>query len=102
MRVVTHPTRPSFKPTTMELQSSPMIVWLDKTLHLEIDQGDTLDEVAGVVREHWGLGRRESRALVAYWFAIGERVYRQRTQGSPDKDWSPSELSADPDRRYLR
>lgn len=94
MLITKHENKP--KPTSMTLNPDPMTIWLDAQTELQIERGDTLGEIAGIVREHWGLGYHAAHALVGYWFSIGERVHA----GNPDKPWGKSELSADPERRY--
>lgn len=95
MKVTEHPGVP--RPTSMTLQTDPMVVWLSKTVELTIDAGDQLSDVARVVHKYWKVGGYESHRITAFWFAIGERQYFNKHK----KDFSKRELSTKGDRRYL-
>jgi hypothetical protein len=83
----------------LTLQPNPLTIWLTRNAELRIDAGDFLGEVAGVVHAHWNfLSEKECRMITALWFAIGERVKTGYNAGS----WSPKELRAWPQRRYLK
>jgi hypothetical protein len=89
----------SAKPESMTLTTAPMTVWLSRTHELIIEKGDTLQRVADVIEEHWGLARAEARQLAAFWFALGER---QANKQRGARGWTRSELLTTPGRRYLR
>ena len=95
MKVIKHEGVP--RPTTMTLQTDPLVVWLSKTLEVQIERGDTLKEVALLVRKHWKADPRSARRIAAFWFAVGERQNRQTHVG----DFTKRELSRREDRRYL-
>ena len=96
MKLVVH--EKSSKPESMTLKAEPLVIWLDRSHELRIERGDKLIDVASEVEKHWGLSRVESRSLVAFWFAIGERQDRKKLGAG----WNRAELSVDPSRQYLR
>lgn len=97
MKIIKHNKRP--KIIQVELKADPFTVWLDTRTEMRIERGDRLDDIAKVVlRQGWGLNKGSARKLVAYWFALGERLELRRTSKSK---WKKRELRADPDRRYL-
>lgn len=97
MQIIKHDRRP--KITQVELKADPFSVWLDARTEVRIERGDRLGDIAKVVlRQGWGLEKRSARKLVAYWFALGERLELGRMGESK---WKKRELRADPDRRYL-
>lgn len=95
MRLTEHSGVP--RPTTMTLQTDPLIVWLSKTVELEIHRGDRLGLVAKKLMHYWELPKSEARRIVAFWYAIGERQHRKKHTG----DFTKVELLASKDRRYL-
>lgn len=94
MKLVRHERTP--KPETMELRSNPMTVWLERSLELRIQSGDTVKKIGMVLEEHWGLATKEARQLAAFWFALGER----RSGATKSGPWRKNELYAEPDRAY--
>ena len=97
MQIIKHDRRP--KIIQVELKADLFSVWLDPQTEMRIERGDRLGDIAKVVlRQGWGLKKRSARKLVAYWFALGERLELRRMSKSK---WGKRELRADPDRRYL-
>lgn len=95
MKVTRHEGVP--RPTSLTLQTVPLIVWLSKTVELSIDKGDTLGDVATHIRVAWKVPRKEACRIAAFWFAIGERQHYKKHAG----DFTKRELLAREDRRYL-
>lgn len=87
----------SGKPETMELCAKPMTIWLSRQVQLVIEKGDRLSEVVAVVVKTMQMEPARARQLVAYWFALGERI----ENGCPDLAWTKSELHVSDGRRYL-
>lgn len=97
MKIIKYDKRP--KIIQVELKADPFSVWLDTRTEMRIERGDRLDDIAKVVlRQGWGLKKGSARKLVAYWFALGERLELRKMSKSK---WNKRELRADPDRRYL-
>jgi hypothetical protein len=86
----------SIKPETMELGTNPMCIWLDRHTELRIEKGDDLKTIVKMVNKAWKLGA-DAKKLVAFWFAIGERVHSKKL-GAP---WGNAELRTSETRRYL-
>jgi len=84
------------KPQTMTLGFNPFVVFLTKRLEMRIEPGDTIEEVARVVRRHWALDIVTARQVVALWFALGERL----SLGNPDVLWQQKELRTNSRRAY--
>lgn len=93
MKTINHPGVP--RPTTMTLQTNPMVVWLSKTRELRIKKGDTLKQVAQTITDAWG--QVDAFRIAAFWFAIGERQHRGRHVGN----FTKHELRTDLRRQYL-
>lgn len=97
MKVIVHKVRP--KQLEVFLEFDPFVVWLQPHEELIIERGDKLRVVASEVERSWKVDRSTARQLVAFWFALGERL----ALGSSNvPDWSKRELRAKPGRRYLK
>lgn len=95
MKVVVHERSP--KPMAMTLSTNPLSVFVTKTVEVRIQRGDTLAEVAKVVRQHMPDVREHAAEIVALWFAMGERA-RRLTKSTAG--WSKKELATTPTRKY--
>jgi hypothetical protein len=84
------------KPQTMTLGFKPFVVFLTKKVEMHIEPGDTLEDIARVVRRHWIVDLPTARQIVALWFALGERL----SLGNPDTTWQPKELRVNIRRTY--
>ena len=94
MKLIEHKTRA--KPTQMTLEVNPLHVWLGPQIELIIEPGDTVKEVAKIVRQHWPFVKNVKQ-LVTYWFVLGEACFI-----TPVLRWRPEDLVASANRRYLR
>lgn len=75
-----------------------MIVYVDRTLRLEIHAGDTVATVLQRLgRNTLGLSKDERTALVAYWLTLGERCHTKQWSG----DWLTDEKGLRLNRPYL-
>lgn len=97
MKIVHHEGRPKIH--FIQLEASPLRIWIDDRVELVIRKGDSLKKVARAIAEHsnFKTGKKESLEIAAYWFALGERIYRRKTGG----EWTKKELSTKPSREYL-
>lgn len=93
MKLVEHVKRPEILEVAVDVR--PLTWWLTPELQLIVEEGDRLGDVAKLVRRSLGLPRADARQLVAYWFALGERVASGRTG-----PWEPAELRTKLGRRY--
>lgn len=95
MRIVKHDRKPNYN--EIHLTVVPLVVWLSPLEELIVDRGDTLLEVAKTIHGRWSLSKKSCRELVAFWFALGERISRgdERVAG-----WNDQELSISLKRRY--
>lgn len=76
-----------------------MIVYVDRTLRLEIHAGDTVATVLQRLgRNTLGLSKDERTALVAYWLTLGERCHTKKQWNG---DWLTDEKGLRLNRPYL-
>lgn len=102
MKKRTHEKRPDIKEVYMTFD--PLTIWLTPSIELTIEREDRLGDVAGVVVKHLDLPKKEARKMVAYWFALGERLAKLAPKKQNERmfsEWKRKELLDDPDRRYL-
>lgn len=85
----------------MTLIVDPLTIWLTSMARLRIQRGDRLADVAAVVSQYWNLDGDEARAVVGYWYAIGERRARRLAGLGGYHGWRDHEVRATPGRRYL-
>jgi len=81
------------------LEANPLRIWIDDRIELVIRKGETLDKVARAIIKHSNFKVKKKQALkiAAYWFALGERIYRREAGG----EWSKEEMNSNPSRKYL-
>jgi hypothetical protein len=75
----------------------PFIIVPKRGVTLTIRRKDRLGKVARELQVALPLDRQQSREAVAFYFALGARLATKKLGGP----WKPSELSVDPNRRYL-
>jgi hypothetical protein len=98
MKVIEHEGRP--KMDFVKLTFNPFIIWLNHRRELRLTPGDKLMNVARIVKqEDWAkdLSMKDVKQMVAFWFALGKRLKRNRL----DAPWKKSEFRINPERKYL-
>jgi hypothetical protein len=96
MKIIEHEA--SGKPESMTLGFNPMVVWLNRRIELRIEKGDQLRLIVPVVLQHWNhLKPGDVASVVAFWFAVGERLAAKKKLGN----WKAAELIVNAKRRYL-
>jgi hypothetical protein len=83
----------------INIQGDPMRVFLTSKIELVINRGDRLIDVVEAVRPHMPhFSRIQIKAIVAYYFAMGERAVR----GNFTEPWQPEEYRVKRNRKYLK
>lgn len=99
MKLMTHAKALKIK-GPVAYRARPFKIYLSRTVELTLEAGDPLDRVVAEVHKHWPmLKRREVQQVVAYWFALGERMDTGGT--AVGRPWRPAELRVNSSRRYL-
>lgn len=82
--------------TEVKLTFDPLSIWVISGVELIVDPGDKLGDVAKAIKQYLPeLGPKERRALVAYWFFLGERA-----ASGGREPWKRKELRTNSTRRY--
>ena len=80
----------------MRLVANPMRIFVTRGVEIRLERGDKLGKVVAAVKRYLPPGV-EASELVAFWYAMGERITLRRL----DAKWSKNELSTNPNREYL-
>lgn len=95
MKIIKHEKLPQHTETF--IVTRPFSIWLNRKKELQIEPGDTLEEISDVLYDTWELDRKVTRRIAAYFFALGARVEATAVSDV----WRADELDVSPDRRYL-
>jgi len=96
MKLIVHEKSPKFG--MRELTATPLCIWMNRTMELQINPGDTLGAVVTTIRKHWtAMPPNVAAGVVALWFSMGERVAHQ----THHRHWTTRERDRSLTRAYL-
>jgi hypothetical protein len=81
----------------MRLRARPLRIYITRGVELTLEKGDQLGDVVERIARYIPVSVRPVDKLVAFWFAVGERLETK----THTPQWSKKELSTAPGRRYL-
>jgi hypothetical protein len=100
MKLITHAPRAK-KDTEYQLRPKQgLFIQLSRTERLLIERGDSVADVSKALQKAYPMLNATSiRALVTYYFTLGERLAASKTAAQP---WQRTEITRPPAKKFLK